>query len=168
MLYFVASLLVMGFLLLCSISPGKANLGETVEQVMHRYGKPTGFAEASSRTPFGTILFTASGYELVLFILNNKEVGARVSKLDKNAFTDIEMQNIMSSDSNESKWTSVASSDPSCLQWSRSDKATVLYDKDKRMLIFTSDEMVQALHAPKRKAESGKLEITLFMLARAP
>jgi hypothetical protein len=83
--------------------------------------------------------------------LNNKEVGARVSKLDKNAFTDIEMQNIMSSDSNESKWTSVASSDPSCLQWSRSDKATVLYDKDKRMLIFTSDEMVQALHAPKRK-----------------
>jgi predicted lipoprotein with Yx(FWY)xxD motif len=127
-------------------------LGETVEQTIHRYGKPTGFTEASAKTPFGTILFTASGYELVLFILNNKEVGARVSKLDKSTFTDIEMQNIMSSDSNESKWTSVASTDPSCLQWSRSDKATVLYDKDKRMLIFTSDEMIQALHASKEKS----------------
>jgi hypothetical protein len=37
------------------------------------------------------------------------------------------------------------------LKWSRGDKATVLYDKQKHMLIFTSQEMVNAIHAPTAK-----------------
>jgi hypothetical protein len=46
------------------------------------------------------------------------------------------------------------------LQWSRVDKATVLYDKEKHMLIFTSQEMAGAIHAPTVKpsgpADGGK------------
>jgi hypothetical protein len=147
--------LIFAFALFLAL-PARANLGDSVEQIVARYGKPTGYAEANSKTPFGSLLFQAGEYELILFILQNKEVGARVSKLDKSAFTETEMQTIMSTDSAGSKWTSIRSSDPSCLEWSRADKATVLYDIDKHMLIFTSDEMAQALHPSPDKSVLGK------------
>jgi hypothetical protein len=140
--------------------PLRANLGETVEQCVARYGKPNGFSEASAKFPFGTLVFSATGYMLIVFLLNNKEVGARVSKLDKSAFTDSEMKNIMDADLAGSSWTPTASADPTCLQWTRGDKATVLYDKAKHMLIFTSAEMASALHAstakPGASANGGK------------
>jgi hypothetical protein len=132
--------------------PGRANLGETVEQAVARYGKPTGYAEASAKTPFGSVQFKAGAYELVIFVFNDKEVGARVSKLDKSAFTDAEMQTIMANDSDGSKWTPMPSDDPACIEWSRNDKATVLYDKEKHMLIFTSVEMAKAVQDAKAKA----------------
>jgi hypothetical protein len=126
--------------------PARANLGETIEQCVTRYGRPAGFSEATAKNPFGTVVYTAAGYTLVVFVLNSHEVGARVSKADKSAFTDAEMKTIMDADLGGDKWTSTASSDPTCLRWSRGDKATVLYDKDKHVLIFTSDAMAQALH----------------------
>ena len=128
--------------------PVRANLGETVEQCVARYGRPVGFSEANPKFPFGTVVFSATGYTLVVFLLKNHEVGARVSKQDKTAFTDTEMKNIMGADSDGSPWTVTASSDPACLQWSRADQATVLYDKDKHVLIFTSKEMTEAVHLP--------------------
>jgi hypothetical protein len=128
--------------------PLRANLGETVEQCVARYGKPIGFSEAGANSPFGTLVFSAADYTLIVFLISNKEVGARVSKLDKSAFTDPEMKNIMGADLAGSSWTPTASDDPTCLQWSRGDKATVLYDKAKHVLIFTSKEMAKAFHAP--------------------
>jgi hypothetical protein len=140
--------------------PLRANLGDTVVQCVTRYGKPVGYSEASAKFPFGTIVFSATGYTLIVFLLHNQEVGARVSKLDKSAFTDPEMKNIMSADLAGSSWTPTASDDPICLQWTRGDKATVLYDKAKHMLIFTSQEMAGALHAstakPAAPATGGK------------
>jgi len=126
--------------------PLRANLGETTEQCVARYGKPIGYSEASAKSPFGTVAFTATGYTLIIFLIKNKEVGARVSKLDKSAFTAAEMQTIMDADSTGSPWTPAPSDDPTCLRWARGDKATVLYDKEKHMLIFTSEEMANALH----------------------
>ena len=67
--------------------------------------------------------------------------------LKAGGFTDAEMQNIMGADVGGSAWTPTASDDPTCLKWSRGDKATVLYDKVKHMLIFTSDQMANALSA---------------------
>ena len=131
--------------------PARANLGETVEQVVARYGKPVAFAEASSAMPFGKVDFRAGGYELLVFVLNDREVGARVSKLDKTAFTDAEIQTIMENDAGDTKWAETTSTDPTCREWSRTDKATVMYDKEKHMLILTSDAMAQALHAPAAK-----------------
>jgi hypothetical protein len=128
--------------------PLRANLGETVQQCVVRYGKPVGYSEASAKVPFGTLVFTAANYALIVFLINNKEVGARVSKMDKSAFTDAEMKNIMDADTAGSAWTPTASDDPTSLRWIRSDKATVLYDKAKHMLIFTSQDMVKAIHAP--------------------
>jgi len=128
--------------------PVRANLGETVEQCVARYGRPIGYSEAGAKSPFGTVAFTATGYTLIVFLINNKEAGARVSKLDKSAFTDAEMKTILGADSAGSPWIPAASNDPTCLRWTRGDKATVLYDKEKRMLIFTSEEMANALHAP--------------------
>jgi hypothetical protein len=131
------------------IIPLHANLGETVEQCVKRYGKPLGYSEAGAKSPFGTIAFTAGAYTLIVFVIHDKEVGARVSKVNKSAFTDAEMKNIMSADTDPaSPWTSTTSTDPTCLTWIRGDKATVLYDQVKHMLIFTSDEMANALHAP--------------------
>jgi hypothetical protein len=138
------------FLSLLTI-PSRANLGETVEQCVKRYGKPIGFSEANSKFPFGTVAFQATGYTLVVFLLNNTEVGARVSKVDKSAFTDAEMKTIMDADSEGAPWTSTASDDPTCLRWIRADKATLLYDKEKHMLIFTSTDMVNATRAPTEK-----------------
>jgi len=141
------------FLSLLTI-PLRANLGETVQQCVVRYGKPIKYTEADpTKTPFGTITFAAGGYALTVFVINNMEVGARVFKIDKSAFTPSEMQSIMGADTAGSQWTSVPSSDPACLQWDRGDKATVLYDKDKRMLIFTSEAMAQALHSMPDKPE---------------
>ena len=140
--------------------PLRANLGETVEQCVARYGKPIGYSEAGTKSPFGTVAFTATGYTLIVFLINNKEVGARVSKLDKSAFTDAEMQTIMGADSAGSSWTPTSSDDPTCLRWTRGDKATLLYDKEKHMLIFTSEEMASAIHVPTVKpggpADGGK------------
>jgi len=133
--------------------PLRANLGETVAQCVARYGVPSGYGEANAKFPFGTVVFSAGGYILIVFLLNTKEVGARVTKHDKTAFTDAEMKNIMDADSTAAPWTSAASDDPTCLRWTRSDKATVLYDKDKHVLIFTSDEMAQAYHASPSSAK---------------
>lgn len=135
--------------------PLRANLGDTVEQCVARYGKPVGYSEASAKSPFGTLVFTATGYTLIVFLINNKEVGARVSKVDKSAFTDAEMQTIMGADSVGSPWASIPSDDPVCLRWARSDKATVLYDKEKHVLIFTSEEMANAIHVTPAKSPAG-------------
>jgi len=127
--------------------PVRANLGETVVQCVARYGSPIGYSEAGAKSPFGTVAFRATGYTLILFLIKDKEVGARVSKVDKSAFTDAEMKTIMDADSAGSPWISTPSDDPTSLRWTRGDKATVLYDKVKHMLIFTSEEMPNALHA---------------------
>jgi hypothetical protein len=133
--------------------PLRANLGDTVEQCVKRYGKPIGFSEAGPTSPFGTMVFTAAKFTLIVFLLDTKEVGARVSKTDKSAFTDDEMKTIMNADSDPAlPWTSGPSPYPSCLAWTRGDKATVLYDKDKHMLIFTSVAMKNAIDAFKPAA----------------
>jgi hypothetical protein len=128
--------------------PARANLGETVPQCVARYGHPVGYSEAGAKNPFGTVVFTAANYTLVVFLIDTKEVGARVSKTDKSAFTDAEIQTIMNADSNGSPWTSAPSDDPNNLRWTRSDMANALYDKEKHVLIFTSDKMAAALHPP--------------------
>src|SRR5476651_2293424 len=84
--------------------PLRANLGETVAQCVARYGKPIGYSEAGSKSPFGTVAFTAAGYTLIVFLIHDKEVGARVSKMDKSAFTDAEMKTIMDADSAGLPW----------------------------------------------------------------
>jgi hypothetical protein len=135
-------------LFLCLLTlPAQANLGESVAQCVARYGRPIHFSEATATTPFGTLTFTAGGYALIVFISNDKEVGARVSKIDKSAFTAAELQNIMGADAGDSKWTSTAIDDPTCLAWTRGDQAKVLYDKDKHMVIFTSPEMAKAMQS---------------------
>jgi len=135
--------------------PLRANLGETVEQCVTRYGAPIGYSEASAKSPFGTVAFAAAGYTLVVFLIKNKEVGARVSKVDKSAFTDAEMKTIMTADSAGSPWTPTPSNDPTCLRWIRDDKATILYDKEKHVLIFTSEEMANAFQATAAKPGTG-------------
>lgn len=126
-------------------APSRANLGETVQQCVVRYGTPVGFTEATAKNPFGTVVFKAGGYVLLVFVLNDKEVGARVSKADQSAFTETERQTILTADETQTKWTPTKSDDPTCLAWSRSDNATALYDQTKHMIIFTSPEMARAL-----------------------
>ena len=126
--------------------PARANLGDTVKQLMARYGMPTGYAEAGDKTPFGSILFKAGGFELVIFVLDNHEVGARLSKLDQSAFSDDELQKLMTAEANDQPWAPTASSDPSLTQWSRHDQATFAYDQTNRMVLLSSPAMVQALH----------------------
>ena len=97
--------------------PLRANLGESVEQCVKRYGKPIGFSEATAKAPFGTLVFMAGKYTLIVFLLDGKEAGARVSKADKSAFTDDEMKTIMGADSDpQSPWTSTPSGDPGTLE----------------------------------------------------
>src|SRR5476651_848555 len=103
------------FLILLTL-PVRANLNETVAQCVARYGGPVAYSEANPKFPFGTIAFSATDYTLVVFLIKDKEVGARVSKQDKSAFTATEMQNILGADSDGSPWTSTASTDQACLQ----------------------------------------------------
>jgi hypothetical protein len=134
-------------ILFCLLTlPLRANLGETVEQCVKRYGAPVGYSEANPKFPFGTVAFAAGGYTLVVFVMSNKEVGARVSKQDKSAFSDPERNNILGADSAPGPWTPTTSEDPACLKWVRGDKASVLYDKDKHVLIFTTQQMTEAFH----------------------
>jgi hypothetical protein len=132
-------------LLLLLALPVRANLGDAVADCVKRYGKPVAISEASWKSPFGTMLFVAGKYQLLVFLLNNVEVGARVSKKDKTDFTPDEMATIMNADA-PTPWTAVSSDDPSTLQWGRADKASLLYDKEKKVLIFTTVAMNDALH----------------------
>ncbi len=127
--------------------PLRANLGETVAQCVARYGRPNGYAEAKPNFPFGTMVFRAGGFDLIVFLSNNVEVGARVSKSDKSVLNDVEMQNIMSADAGPGAWTSTPSSDPDNLTWVRPDKSTVTYDKVKHILIFATPEMTAMVGA---------------------
>ena len=138
-------ILFISLLLAGSLLPARANLGETVEQLVVRYGKPTGYAEASAKSPFGSLLFRVRPYELVLFILNNKEVGARVSKIDKSDFSPVEMQTIIDAENGANPWVPTPSTDPTEVHWSRNDHAIFIYDKPKHMLLLTSDAMAQAV-----------------------
>jgi hypothetical protein len=133
------------FLLIASL-PLRANLGDTIDQCVKRYGHPLTFSEASAKSPFGTVVFAAGGYTLVIFLLDTKEVGARVGKTDKSAFTTPELKNIMDADA-PTPWTVAVSADPTCLRWEREDKATLLYDKANHVLIFTLPAMAEALKA---------------------
>jgi hypothetical protein len=132
-----------------SLLPGRANLGDTIAQLVAHYGKPTAYAEASDKTPFGNILFRAGAYEMLLFILDGKEVGARVSKIDKSAFTNDEIKTIMTAENSSGPWTPSVSGDPSLLSWSRSDHATVMYDQQKHMVLLTSAAMAQVVNGAK-------------------
>ena len=138
-------ILLLVLVLAASLLPARANLGETVEQLVVRYGKPTGYAEASAKSPFGSLLFRVRPYELVLFILNNHEVGARVSKIDKSDFSPVEMQTIIDAETGVGPWVLTPSSDSTEIHWTRGDHATFIYDKQKHMLLLTSDAMAQAL-----------------------
>lgn len=142
-------LLVVCFLLLSL--PSRANLRETVEQCVARYGKPTGYSEADAKNPFGTLLFKANGYLLTLFILNNVEVGARVAKIDKSNLTQAEIETILAADSGGLKWTSEPSDNPSDAKWSRSDNAIAVYNSSIHVLSFTTFEMGEAIQAQKAK-----------------
>jgi hypothetical protein len=133
------------FLVLLTL-PVRANLGDTVEQCVKRYGKPVGYTEAVPPSPFGTLGFVASGYTLVIFLSHNVEVGARVSKTDKSALSDAEIKTIMDAETG-APWTTKESPDPTCLTWTRTDKSTALYDKAKHVLIFTSPAMAEAIRA---------------------
>jgi hypothetical protein len=106
------------------------------------------------------MVFTSGPYTLLVFLIGDKEVGARVSKQDKTAFTDAERQTIMGADSTTSPWAPHASTDPTCLQWNRTDDATVLYDKAAHVLIFTSSEMARALHAPRPASPPESAQVT--------
>jgi hypothetical protein len=52
----------------------------------------------------------------------------------------------MTAEATDQPWTPTASSDPSLVQWSRSDQATFAYDKANHMLLLSSPAMLQALH----------------------
>jgi hypothetical protein len=134
------------FLVLLAL-PLRANLGENVKQIVARYGTPTGYTEASAQSPFGTLRFAATGYVLVIFLNGETEVGAWVSKSDKSSLSDAEQKNIMDQDLNGSQWISSPSNDPNELHWTRSDNATVIYDKKKNILIFATPEMNKILQA---------------------
>jgi hypothetical protein len=138
-------ILLLILLLAAPMLPARANLGETVEQLVTRYGKPTGYAEATAQNPFGSLLFRVHPYELVLFVLDNHEVGARVSKVDKTDFSPIEMQTIIDAETGPGPWVPASSPDPSEIHWTRSDHATFIYDKQKHMLLLTSDAMAKAV-----------------------
>jgi hypothetical protein len=134
------------FLLLLAL-PARANLGDSVAEAIKRYGKPERFSEATAVFPFGTLVFTAGPYSMTVFLYNNAEVGARVSKKDKSDFTPIEMKTIMDADASTA-WVPTATNDPTNQKWTRSDRSTVIYDTAKKMLIFTSPDMAAELHNP--------------------
>jgi hypothetical protein len=161
---------ILFFLLL--LLPARANLGETVGQCVARYGQPVGYSEANPKFPFGTVAFSATGYTLIVFILETKEVGARVAKVDKSAFSDAELQTILNADSAAGSlpWSVAVSTDPTCLQWSRSDKATALYDKAKHIIVFTAQEMADALRRgiPVPRPSSASTPVTAPAPAPAP
>jgi len=140
MLRFVAVV----FLLLAL--PVHANLGDTVAECTKRYGKFYNFTEANAKTPFGTIVYIAGPYEMIVFLYNGVEVGARVSKRDKTAFSPDEIKTILNADA-PTPWTSAPSDDPTSPQWTRADKATASYDAAKQMVIFTTPEMVEVIRA---------------------
>ena len=131
--------------LLLLVLPARANLGDTVADCVKRYGKPQSFTEPNAGTPFGTLSFIAGPYVMIVFLYNTVEVGARVSKKDKSAFTPEEMKTIMAADA-PTPWVLTPSSDPTSLEWTRADKASVTYDTAAKMLIFTTPDMVKDLH----------------------
>jgi hypothetical protein len=132
--------------------PLRANLGETIQQCVARYGKPNAFTEADPKSPFGTIIFVAGGFVLTIFVYNGVEVGARVAKADKSDFSVADLQTIMGADTAGTAWITGKSDDPTCLTWTRSDNATAFYDKTKHMLMFTSTAMSDALKAAAAKS----------------
>jgi len=134
-------------LLLLLVLPARANLGDSIADCIKRYGKPDRFSEANAHTPFGTLVFIAGPYEMTVFLYNNVEVGARVFKKDKSAFTAVEIKDILNADA-ASPWHPTASDDPASQEWTRADKATATYDTSKQMLLFTTPEMAKELHAP--------------------
>ena len=82
-------------ILLLLTLPVRANLGENVAELTKRYGKFYNFTEANAKTPFGTIAFIAGPYEMIVFLYQGVEVGARVSKRDKSAFNPDEIKTII-------------------------------------------------------------------------
>jgi hypothetical protein len=141
-------------LLLLLILPARANLGDSVADCVHRYGKPLTYAEASAKNPFGTLVFVAGPYQLIVFLFNNVEVGARVSKKDKSPFNADELKTIMNADAT-TPWVPAHSTDSGTRQWVRGDKATAVYDQDKKLVIFTLPEMVAELHAVESAGPAG-------------
>jgi hypothetical protein len=133
-------------LLLLLALPVRANLGENIAQCIKRYGKFYNYTEANAKTPFGTVVFVAGPYEMIVFIYDGVEVGARVTKRDKTDLSPDEIKTILNADAT-TPWTSAPSDDPASPQWTRVDKATASYDATKKMLLFTTPAMKEDLNA---------------------
>jgi len=125
--------------------PVRANLGETIAECTKRYGKFYNYTEASAKTPFGTVVYIAGPYEMIVFIYNGIEVGARVSKKDKTDLGPDEIKTILNADA-PTPWIPAHADDPTSPQWTRADKASANYDPEKKMLIFTTPDMLQAMN----------------------
>jgi hypothetical protein len=56
------------------------------------------------------------------------------------------MQTIMEADTNHLSWVPAQTGDPAVLAWERADHAEATYDKNRRMLLFTTPVMANGLH----------------------
>ncbi len=139
-------LAIVAVLLLANL-PARANLGDTVAECVKRYGKPATFTEAGPGSPFGTLVFLAGPYQMTVFLNANIEVGARVTKKDKSAFTPDEIKTILNADA-ATPWVPTTGDDPNSPRWTRDDKAIAAYNAAKDMLVFTTPKMIEVLHTP--------------------
>jgi hypothetical protein len=137
-------LLMIAFAL--SIVPCRAELGETMDQCIARYGQPVPQDTTPPGLPGKSVTFKKNGYVIMVAFLKGIAGFETIFKEDESELSDKEIEAILQADVAGGKWGKPEQLNlPHAKEmWSRDDGATAVYEPMKHGLVLVSKQYADA------------------------
>src|ERR1700690_1327563 len=122
-----------------SIVPCHAELGETMDQCIARYGQPVPQVTTPPGLPGKSVSFKKNGYVIMVAFLKGIAGFETIFKEDESELSDKEIEAILQADNAGGKWGKPEQINSKNERgWSREDGATAVYEPSKRCLALVS------------------------------
>jgi len=135
--------------------PCRANLGDTMDQCVARYGpsSPSTGVSDPAKTGAPAALFSHDGYDVEVYLLHGVVECEYITKTDKSFFSDADKKKVVASESAAGKWANPVT-DRGQTIWMRSDGASIFtFNQDSPLIMAMSASYLQL--AAKNKANSA-------------
>jgi len=127
-------LILLSCALLPALTPVRANLGETLEQALVRYGKP----QPASSPATGTCIFYHGKYRITALFYKKIIISEFIVKRDGSTFSEPEQIALLQKEATGGKWIqSKSPSAPGTVVWEREDRATAVYTAETKTPTLT-------------------------------
>src|ERR1700733_6596016 len=131
--------------LMANTIPCRANLGDTIDECIARYGQrlpPSGVADPG-KTGAEAALFTHDGYNFEVYLLNGVVGCESISKADNSLLSDEDKEKIVKMESAGGNWAKPVSAHGQII-WMRSDGGAIFsYISDTPLILVMSQSYIQ-------------------------